>query len=77
MAKKAVLFMSKDDQTVTVRPVKLRHSERENVAVLEGLKAQELIVIDGTDKLREGAKVKRVTNEPIPENKGSKSNHGK
>ncbi|MDD1616190.1 MAG: putative multidrug efflux transporter MdtA [Methylococcaceae bacterium NSP1-2] len=75
--KGSFVYVLKDDQTVTVRPVKLGTVNGENVAVLEGLKAQELIVIDGTDKLREGAKVKRVTNEPIPENKGSKSNHGK
>ncbi|MDD1610015.1 MAG: MdtA/MuxA family multidrug efflux RND transporter periplasmic adaptor subunit [Methylococcaceae bacterium] len=75
--KGSFVYLLKDDQTVTVRPVKLGTVNGENVAVLEGLKAQELIVIDGTDKLREGAKVKRVTNEPIPENKGSKSNHGK
>jgi multidrug efflux system membrane fusion protein len=58
------VYVLKDDQTVTVRPVKLGTVDGEKVAVLEGLKAQELVVIDGTDKLREGAKAKRVTNNP-------------
>jgi multidrug efflux system membrane fusion protein len=79
--KGSFVYVLKDDQTVTVRPVKLGTVNGENVAVLEGLKAQELIVIDGTDKLREGAKVKRVTNnstpEPITEDKGSKGKHSK
>jgi multidrug efflux system membrane fusion protein len=75
------VYVLKDDQTVTVRPVKLGTVNNENVVVLEGLKAQELVIIDGTDKLREGAKVKRVTNnstpEPITENKNSPSKQGK
>jgi len=50
---------------------------------MEGLKANELVVIDGTDKLREGAKVKRVTSggsstpEPPTEDKGSKRKQDK
>ena len=49
-----------------VRSVKLGTVSGEKVAVLDGLKAQELVVIDGTDKLREGAKVKRVTPDSAP-----------
>jgi membrane fusion protein, multidrug efflux system len=70
-------YVLKDDQTVSVRPVKLGTVQGENVAVMEGLKAEELVVIDGTDKLRDGAKVKRVTNEPEPSQpKDSKLKHG-
>jgi membrane fusion protein, multidrug efflux system len=74
--KGSFVYVLKDDQTVSVRPVKLGTVQGENVAVMEGLKAEELVVIDGTDKLRDGAKVKRVTNEPEPSQpKDSKLKH--
>lgn len=81
--KGSFVYVLKDDQTVTVRSVKLGTVQGENVAVMEGLKANELVVIDGTDKLREGAKVKRVTSggsstpEPPTEDKGSKRKQDK
>ncbi len=79
--KGSFVYVLKDDETVTVRPVKLGTVDGENVAVLEGLKAQELVVIDGTDKLREGAKVKRITHNSTPEqtteNKDSNWKRGK
>lgn len=64
--KGSFVYVLKDDQTVSVRPVKLGVVQGENVAVLEGLKADELVVIDGTDKLREGAKVKRISKDSAP-----------
>ncbi|MFI3219453.1 MAG: MdtA/MuxA family multidrug efflux RND transporter periplasmic adaptor subunit [Methylococcales bacterium] len=64
--KGSFVYVLKDDETVMVRSVKLGTVSGEKVAVLEGLKAQELVVIDGTDKLREGAKVKRVTPDSAP-----------
>ncbi len=64
--KGSFVYVLKDDETVTVRTVKLGVVEAEKVAVLEGLKAGELIVTEGTDKLREGAMVKRFTKEPAP-----------
>jgi multidrug efflux system membrane fusion protein len=56
-----VYVVVKENHSVTVRPVKLGPSEGEKVAVLEGLEPDELIVVDGADKLREGAKVELVT----------------
>jgi membrane fusion protein, multidrug efflux system len=61
------VYVLKDDQTVTVRIVKLGAVDGEKVVVVDGLKAGELVVIDGTDKLRDGAKVKRVTSGSTPE----------
>jgi multidrug efflux system membrane fusion protein len=79
--KGSFVYVLKDDQTVTVRPIKLGTVDGENVTVLDGLKAQELVVIDGTDKLRDGAKVKRVTGDSAPEapteDKGSKRKRDK
>jgi len=57
-------YVVKEDETVTVRPLKLGPAEGDKVAVLEGLKPGERVVVDGTDKLREGAKVEIVMWEP-------------
>lgn len=51
------VYAVKDDQTATVRPVKLGPQEGEKVVVLEGILANESVVVDGADKLREGGKV--------------------
>jgi multidrug efflux system membrane fusion protein len=51
------VYVVKDDQSVTVRTVKLGPGEGETVAIESGLSAGEIVVVDGTDKLREGAKV--------------------
>lgn len=46
-----------DASTVTVRPVKLGASDINLTAVESGLQAGEVVVTNGSDKLREGAKV--------------------
>lgn len=43
--------------SVSLRPVTLGPSEGTNVAIKSGLKPGEVVVVDGADKLREGAKV--------------------
>jgi membrane fusion protein, multidrug efflux system len=45
------------DDTVSVRPIGLGPAEGEVVAVESGLAPGDRVVVDGTDKLREGAKV--------------------
>jgi multidrug efflux system membrane fusion protein len=52
------VYVVKDGQTVNTRPVKLGPVDGEHVAVLEGLQADERVVVEGADKLREGAQVK-------------------
>jgi multidrug efflux system membrane fusion protein len=51
------VYLIKDDSTVTVRPVKLGVTDGNRVEVLSGLAPGDRVVIDGADKLREGAKV--------------------
>lgn len=51
------VYLVKDDSTVTVRPVKLGITDGDRVEVLSGVQPGDRIVIDGADKLREGAKV--------------------
>lgn len=45
------------DNTVAVRPVKLGPGDTNRVAIDEGLAAGDRVVVDGADKLRDGAKV--------------------
>lgn len=45
------------DDTVSVRPVTLGPSEGEDIAILKGLQAGDKVVVDGADKLKNGAKV--------------------
>lgn len=51
------VYLVNADSTVTVRPVKLGVTDGNRVEVISGLAPGDRIVIDGADKLREGAKV--------------------
>jgi multidrug efflux system membrane fusion protein len=51
------VYVVKDDQTVTVVPVKLGPTQGEVSVVTSGLRPGALVVVDGADKLREGAPV--------------------
>jgi membrane fusion protein, multidrug efflux system len=53
------VYLIKPDDTVTVRPVTLGPSEGERAAVQSGLAPGDQVVVDGADKLRDGAKVTR------------------
>ncbi|MEJ2327865.1 MAG: MdtA/MuxA family multidrug efflux RND transporter periplasmic adaptor subunit [Chromatiaceae bacterium] len=55
------VYVVGEDQKVSARPVKLGTTEGELAAVDSGVKPGELVVVDGADKLREGAKVKLRT----------------
>ncbi len=49
-----------DDNTASVQPVKLGPVEGETTVISEGLKAGDRVVVDGTDKLRDGAKIEPI-----------------
>ncbi len=51
------VYLINADSTVTVRPIALGTSSGERVAVRSGLSPGDRVVIDGADKLRNGAKV--------------------
>ncbi|HVY05256.1 MAG TPA: MdtA/MuxA family multidrug efflux RND transporter periplasmic adaptor subunit [Burkholderiales bacterium] len=55
------VYVVKEDKTVTVRPVKVGTTEGETSAIDSGVAVGESVVIDGTDKLREGARVEIST----------------
>ena len=51
------VWLVKQDQTVTVRPVTLGVTEGDQTQVLSGLQPGDVVVTDGVDKLQEGTKV--------------------
>jgi len=50
------VYVLKDDRTVALRPVKTGASEGESVAIESGVAPGETVVVDGSDRLRDGAK---------------------
>jgi multidrug efflux system membrane fusion protein len=59
-AQGTVLYVVKEDSTVTLRPVTTGATEGTITAIEQGLQVGERVVTDGTDRLREGAKVEVV-----------------
>ena len=55
------VYIVKDDKSVTVAPVKLGPIQGETTAITAGLAPGDMVVIDGADKLREGARVELIT----------------
>lgn len=51
------VYLMGHDHSVTVRPIKLGLEHGEVVEVLDGLQEHDQIVVEGTDKLREGSRV--------------------
>jgi len=51
------VYLVNADSTVSVRPVKLGVTDGDNVEVSSGLAPGDRIVVDGADKLRDGAKI--------------------
>ena len=56
-AQGTIAYVVKEDKTIAMRAVKLGPVEGENVAIESGISPGELVVVDGIDRLREGAKV--------------------
>ena len=54
------VFLVRQDQSVTMTPVKLGATEGENAEVQSGVEPGNLVVVDGADKLRDGSKVELV-----------------
>jgi len=73
------VYVITPNSTVSVRPVTPGPVAGERAAILAGLEAGESVVIDGADKLREGARIvqpglapkPKGNNEPPPKDKGA------
>jgi multidrug efflux system membrane fusion protein len=57
------VYIVKSDQTVSVSPVKLGPVQGETTAIASGVSPGDVVVVDGADKLKEGAKVELTTRE--------------
>jgi membrane fusion protein, multidrug efflux system len=72
------VYVVQADNTVTVRPLKIGATQEEKAAVESGIAPGEVVVVDGADKLREGAPVEVVTKEAAaPKESGRSGNAGK
>jgi multidrug efflux system membrane fusion protein len=58
------VYVVGDDSTVAIRTIKIGATSGDTVAVASNLKAGERVVVDGTDKLRDGAKVEAAVDAP-------------
>ena len=56
-AKGTFVYVVNEDKTVAVRPVTVGVSHGDDASINSGLAPNELVVVDGTEKLREGSKV--------------------
>jgi membrane fusion protein, multidrug efflux system len=67
-----VYAVDPETKAVSVRKVKLGPTQGETIAIEEGLKPGTLVVVDGADKLREGAVVEMVVRDTSPPKDGSR-----
>jgi membrane fusion protein, multidrug efflux system len=61
------VYLLNEDSAVSKRDVTTGPTDGKRTVIASGLKAGDKVVIDGVDRLRDGAKVKVVDNPPIPE----------
>ncbi|MDQ6924307.1 MAG: MdtA/MuxA family multidrug efflux RND transporter periplasmic adaptor subunit, partial [Pseudomonadota bacterium] len=54
------VFLVRQDQTVSVTPVKIGAVEGEITEIQSGVEPGNLVVVDGADKLREGSKIEMI-----------------
>ena len=58
------VYLAKADDSVEIRVVELGATDGEKVAILKGLQVGDQVVIDGVDRLRDGAKIRKPTQTP-------------
>ncbi|WP_261524525.1 MdtA/MuxA family multidrug efflux RND transporter periplasmic adaptor subunit [Burkholderia multivorans] len=66
------VYIVKPDNTVTVRKVKIGPVDGERTSIVDGVAVGERVVTDGSDRLREGAKISIPADQP----KGASGAHG-
>jgi multidrug efflux system membrane fusion protein len=65
------VYLVKEDQTVTVRWVKIGIYEGDIVSIEEGVSPIDLVVVEGAERLKEGSKVEVQTQGPDSSGKGN------
>ena len=58
------VYLVKADDTVEIRVVELGATDGDRVQIVSGLQVGDQVVIDGTDRLRDGAKIRRPAASP-------------
>lgn len=53
------VYLVKPDDTVTIRVVELGVSDGDKISIAKGLEVGDQVVVDGVDRLRDGAKIRR------------------
>jgi multidrug efflux system membrane fusion protein len=71
------VYLVNADNTVSVKTIKLGPAQGDNVAVTDGLAPGDKIVIDGADKLRDGAKITLPAEQPASDDNAPKKKHKK
>jgi len=64
------VYVVSEDRTVSLRPVKTGAVEGSNIVIESGLKPGAMVVTDGMDRLRDGAKVELASREPPKDGDG-------
>ncbi|HEY4167146.1 MAG TPA: MdtA/MuxA family multidrug efflux RND transporter periplasmic adaptor subunit [Reyranella sp.] len=58
------VYLVKSDDTVTIRVIETGATDGEKIAITKGLEVGDQVVIDGVDRLRDGAKIRRPGQAP-------------
>lgn len=66
------VFVVKSDDTAAQRPVKTGPSEGDDISIDEGVSPGEVVVVEGSDKLREGSKVELQGKPPVASRKAGR-----
>ncbi len=70
------VYVANADSTVSVRKVTTGITHTDFVAITAGLKAGEQVVVEGTDKLKDGGKIEAAVDAPAAPSAGAKRNRG-
>ena len=58
------VYLAKADDTVAIRVVETAETDGEKIAITKGLEVGDQVVVDGVDRLRDGAKIRRPSGSP-------------
>ena len=72
----AFLYLVNDDGTAVVRPVRIGARTGARTQILEGIAAGDRIVLEGTDRLRSGSKIRVIGDEPAAPGTGASGDTG-
>jgi membrane fusion protein, multidrug efflux system len=71
------LYVVKENQTAELRPVTIKTTEGNDVALASGVEAGEMVVLEGMDKIQDGARVDVQTPDQTSDSSGSRRGGGR